>query len=126
MTTTLQFTVEAQPTLFTLGDKEYYLVHYKAVEGLTRTTHHEPKAALDAAGHIPAVIRQDNQVLEMLMRHVTRGDGWISLYDCRPDMENRIGYANGLALTDDGLCFYHMSHGGGPGEHPALCERPVT
>lgn len=127
MSAQLQFTVEAQPTLFTLGGNEYYLVYFVAAKGLTRTTHREPKAALDAAGHIPAVIRQDNQVLNTLMRHVKREeDDWISLYDCRPDMNDHIGYANGLPLTNDGLCFYHMDQGGGPSEHPALCERPVT
>lgn len=118
------FTVTASAPLFTHNGMEYYLVSFKSAEGVGSTSHYEPKEALDASGHVPAIIR-GTEVLNILKRTVKKEDGWITLYNCRENMNNRVAYANGLELTDDGLCFYHMDHGG-TGEHPALCWRKVA
>ena len=131
----LKFSVVPQPPLFTLNGMEYYLVEFKANQGVDHSTHREAKEALDMAGHIPAKIRDvsifDRKEFKKYQRSV-----WITLYDCREDMNDRVGYflgkqtrgmqSLGLANQTDGLCFYHMNHGGGgPSEHPALCWRKV-
>lgn len=124
MKTTAMFTVTADAPLFTHNGMEYYLVNFHRAEGVESTSHREPKAALDEAGHIPAVIR-GTEVLDILKKFVKKEDGWITVYDCRENMNDRVAYFNGLALTDDGFCFYHMDHGG-RGEHHALCWRKVA
>ncbi len=131
-TQSLKFTAIPQPTLFTHDGMEYYLVEFKAKAGLDRSTHRDAKEASDAAGHIPAQIRD---VSIFKHKEFRKYKGWITLYDCRENMNDRIGYylgrharrmkSLGLANQNDGLCFYHLDHGGGPSEHPALCWRKV-
>lgn len=116
----LDFNVLPQPVCFSHEGMDYYLVKFEARKGLESSTHREPKEALDAAGHVPAVIR-GTAVIDIIHRLFKKGSGAITLYDCRENMDDRVAYVNMLALTDDGLCFYQMDHGGGPGEHPALC-----
>ena len=133
-TKALKFTVVPQPPLLTLNGMEYYLVEFKAVPGLTQSTHRDAKEALDVAGHIPAKIR-DVSIFGRKEFRKHKSSAWITLYDCRENMNDRIGYflgkqttgmkGLGLANREDGLCFYHLDHGGGPSEMPALCWRKV-
>lgn len=132
-TQSLKFTAVSQPTLFTHDSMEYYLVEFKAKAGLDRSTHRDAKEAFDAAGHIPAKIRDVSIFNRKEFKKYKRL--WITLYDCRENMNDRVGYflgkhtrtaqRLGLANQKDGLCFYHMDHGGGPSEYPALAWRKV-
>lgn len=129
-TTNLKFSAIPQPTLFVHNGMEYYLVKFKAMPGLKQSTHRDAKVAFDAGGHTPAKIRD---VSIFTQKELKEQPGWITLYDCRDNMNDRVGYflgestrtAQGLGLANpsDGLCFYHMDHGGGPSEHPALAWR---
>ena len=133
MTATQKFKLTAipQPTLFTHKGMEYYLVEFKMRHGERMCTHREAKDALEAAGHIPAQIR-GTEILRR--REITKQKGWITLFDCRENMNDRTGFflgrntkaAQGLGLANpnDGLAFYHLDHGSA-GEHPALCWRKV-
>ena len=131
----LKFNVVPQPPLFTLNGMEYYLVEFEANPGVTQATNREAKEAFDASGHIPAKIR-DAAIFDRKEFKKYRKSVWITLYDCREEMNDRVGYffgkqkrgmqGLGLASPTDGFGFYHMDHGGGPGKFPALCWRKVA
>lgn len=125
-----KFALIEAPALFVLEGMEYYLVEFKMLPGVTQCTHREAKSALDASGHVAAQAHCG----VILKLHELNHQGWIALFDCRENMNDRVGYFMGhntgtavqlkLANKNDGLCFYHLDHGTS-GEMPALCCRKV-
>ena len=120
-------TAVAGQTLFTLDGMEYYMVDFKLNEGETWSRHRDAKDALEVGGHTPAKVRD---VSIFARKEFRKHKGWITLFDCRDDMKDRVGYfldrstgmaqSIGLASQNDGLMFYNLDHGSA-GEYPALC-----
>ncbi|MDP3726240.1 MAG: hypothetical protein Q8R36_03525 [bacterium] len=124
-----------KPALFTHRGMEYYLVEFKPARGVKSNTHRDALKALKLGGYVPAKLR--NVSIFNRPEFKSLGKQWISLFDCRTDMKDRMAYFMdpgstkmgkelGIANQDDGLCFYSLDHGVGGGENPALCWRKAN
>lgn len=111
----------AQPVLFNLGGKGYYLAAFTRENVEESFTHTEVKECLKEAGHIPANVninRKDDEVLRNL--GLTKQEGWVGLFgtiSSHPDDAVRIAF-----LDQRGNFWrYHEAEGNGNLPHPVLC-----
>lgn len=115
----MKITPVAQPVLFVIGNKNYYLVCFKKDDPENSHTHREVRGCLREGGFIPANVRSGDEVVTH--PKIVGHDGWIGLFGTFSDDPTE---AHWVAFLKNREFRSYDESTGTPGlPHPVLCYK---